>query len=142
MIWEVFNTVIFNPANDWHKVSYKTGDLTLDQGRITHYDKDLALWNRRVCLSNNWKNYVKDAKLEKIIIRIVVFIIHKIKLLKNFHQDIKQQFVCPNGKGNKVPIWFEKYSRPLFSTQLTTDTKSATKLGISHLTKAELPTMT
>ena len=35
-----------------------------------------------------------------------------------------------------------KYSFPSLSIQLTTATKSATKLGISHLTKAEFPTIT
>ena len=36
----------------------------------------------------------------------------------------------------------EKYSLFLLSLQLSTDTKSATKLGISHLTKAEFPNIT
>ena len=74
MIWEVFKTIIFHPANNWHKVSDKTGDLTFDQGRITHYDINLVLWTRRVFLRNNCKNNEKkDAILEKKI-RIVVFI--------------------------------------------------------------------
>ena len=35
-----------------------------------------------------------------------------------------------------------KYSLPSLSFQLSTDTKSATKLGISHFTSAEFPTIT
>ena len=64
MIWEVFKTIILYPAKNWHKVSYKTGDLTFDQGRITHYHIDLALWICSVLLNNNWK--IKKTKtLEK-----------------------------------------------------------------------------
>ena len=58
MIWEVFKIVIFHPANNRHKVWYKTGDLTFDQGRITHNDIDLVCI-RRVCLSNNCNNNKK-----------------------------------------------------------------------------------
>ena len=72
-----------------------------------------------VCLSNNWKN---EEKLNKSV-------------------DNKLLVYCPNICLN-VPKLDGKYSIPSLSSQDTTDTKSATKLGMSHLTKAEFPKMT
>ena len=122
---KIFNLIIVNPRYNRYKICYKTWNFTLDQSWIAQNNVILI----RVCcvrLSHNCKKKIRkqlifqgsDTKIAWVPFLNLTFSIW-------------------------IPLLFDgKYSIASLSIQDTTDTKSATKLGISHLSKAELPKMT
>ena len=118
------------PVDHLDQVRDKWRDLTLDQGGVPHYDVGVAGFHN-VVLSDNWKRFT--FAINQAINRGWWSSRRGVRVMSTKVWAGRRKLPCP---------LCAKNSCPPSSTQPSTETKSATKLGISHLNSAELPLMT